>query len=63
MEHDMEITRTHNEDPQIPDGLHVRCSCGWASSADDEHSARALFEDHVASGVVPAPAPYVPSPD
>jgi hypothetical protein len=62
MEHHVEVTRTHSDDAAIPDALHLRCSCGWTSSAHAERDAQQLVREHVASGIVPAPAPYVPSP-
>jgi hypothetical protein len=63
MEHEVEITRTHNEHSEVPDAVHLRCSCGWTSSAHSEDEAQALVREHEQSGVVPAPPPYVPSPD
>jgi hypothetical protein len=63
MEHHVEVTRTHNERSAVPDALHLRCECGWTSSAHDQGEAERLVQEHIASGVVPAPPPYVPPPD
>ena len=63
MEHHVEVTRTRNDRPDVPDALHLRCTCGWTSSAHDDEESQQLVREHVESGVVPAPPPYVPSPD
>lgn len=63
MDHEVEVIRTTNEDPAVPDAVHVRCSCGWSSSASDGDHARELVDGHVESGEAPAPPPYTPSPD
>lgn len=63
MEHTIEITETHHELPDVRDALHLRCSCGWTSSTHSRDDANALVQEHRNSGVVPAPPPYVPSPD
>lgn len=62
MEHEIEMTRTHNERAEVPDGLHLRCSCGWTASAHDEATAQAVAQEHLAVGEV-APAPATPSPN
>lgn len=62
MDHEIAITRTQHEDPEVADALHLRCSCGWTSSASDEATAEVLAGEHRASGEV-APIPSVPSPD
>jgi hypothetical protein len=63
MDHHVEVVKTHNEDPSVPDALHLRCACGWTSSAHSDADAKQLVREHLESGVVPAPPPYVPSPD
>lgn len=61
-EHRIEMTRTTNELPDVPDGLHLRCSCGWTASAVDEQTAQQVAEEHVRTGIV-APVPAAPSPN
>ncbi|MCW2928109.1 MAG: hypothetical protein JWM86_2077 [Thermoleophilia bacterium] len=63
MEHTVEITETMHELPDVPTALHMRCSCGWSSSAHSREDADQFVREHIDSGVVPAPPPYVPSPD
>lgn len=63
MEHRIEVTHTRNEDPAVPDALHLRCGCGWTSSASDQDQARELVREHEQAGTVPAPPPSTPSPD
>ncbi|MBC7460576.1 MAG: hypothetical protein H7287_04375 [Thermoleophilia bacterium] len=62
MHHDIEMTRTRNERMEVPDGLHLRCSCGWTSSAHDEATVEAVAREHLAVRKV-APAPAAPSPN
>ncbi|MCW2925246.1 MAG: family N-acetyltransferase [Thermoleophilia bacterium] len=62
MEHSVEITRTENANPDVPDALHLRCACGWTASAHDPAVAEELTRAHVASGD-PTPVPAAPSPD
>lgn len=60
--HHVEITRTHNEDPSVPDAIHLRCTCGWTSSAPDADSVDELVREHEQLGA-PAPPPSTVSPD
>lgn len=60
--HQVEVTRTHNDHADIPDALHLRCSCGWTSSADDDGHAQQIIREHAESGD-PTPAPSTMSPD
>lgn len=62
MEHHVDATRTHNDNPDVPDAIHLRCSCGWTSSAHDEPTVEQLTREHLASGD-PAPVPSTVSPD
>ena len=62
MEHTVDIRRTTNELPEVPDAFHLRCSCGWTSSATSESDARIVEAEHLALGI-PAPAPSTISPD
>ena len=62
MEHQVEVTRTQNEDPDVPDALHLRCSCGWTSSAHAQEDAEELIREHQEIGM-PAPPPSTVSPD
>jgi hypothetical protein len=59
--HTVELTQIHNHLPSVADALHLRCTCGWTSSAPDEPAAQRLADKHVASGD-PAPIPSVISP-
>jgi hypothetical protein len=60
--HQVEITRTHNEDRSIPDAIHLRCTCGWTSFAHDEAAVEGIVHEHQASGEA-APPPSTISPD
>ncbi|MCW2949854.1 MAG: hypothetical protein JWN41_867 [Thermoleophilia bacterium] len=62
MEHKIKMIRTQNQIASVPDGLHLRCSCGWTASAADDQLAQALADEHVRNGVV-APIPAAPSPN
>jgi hypothetical protein len=62
MSHEIEITRQHSDVPGVPDSIHLRCTCGWTSSAHDDAAIAELIHHHQADGV-PAPPPSTISPD
>lgn len=62
MEHEIEMTRTRNERDSVPDGLHLRCACGWTASATDDATARDVAAEHLRVLEV-APVPAAPSPN
>lgn len=60
--HRIELTRTQNAIPGVYAALHLRCGCGWTSSAPDEQLAREIADEHLRTGD-PAPSPATVSPD
>jgi hypothetical protein len=60
--HHIETTRTHNDNPDVPDALHLRCTCGWTAATHDEATAEQIAREHLRVGV-PAPTPASPSPN
>ena len=62
MDHHVDVTRTHNDNPSVPDSFHLRCRCGWTSSAHDEATVEQVTQEHLAVGD-PAPVPSTVSPD
>lgn len=60
-QHHVELTRTRSDIPDVADALHLRCECGWTSSAPDDDAAQRITDEHLASGD-PAPVPSTISP-